>query len=56
MAVVMIFIKIQPESVQHGVLLVETAANPIIGRMYAVSYLQEDGHKDKTEPEKAELQ
>ena len=54
MGVVMTFIKIGSESVQHGALLAESATNPFIGKMYAASYPQEDGHKDKSEAEKTD--
>ena len=54
MGVVMTFIKTESESVQHGALLAESAANPIIWKMYVVSYPQEDSHKGKSEAEKTD--
>ena len=49
MGVVVTFIKIRSESVQHGALLAESVTNPIIGKTYAASYPQEDSHKGKSE-------
>ena len=53
MGVVVTFIKIESETVQHGVLLAESATSPIIGKMYVASYPQ-DGHKGKSEAEKTD--
>ena len=47
MGVVVIFIKIGSETVQHGDQLAESVTNPITGKMYAASYLQEDDHKSE---------
>ena len=55
MDVVMTFIKTESENVQHGALLAESATNPIIGKMYVVNYLQEDGQiKGRSEAEKTD--
>ena len=40
MGVVMTFIKTKSESVQHGALLAESGANPIIGKTYAAATLK----------------
>ena len=42
MAVVMTFIKTTPGIAQHGVLFVENAISPTIGRLYVAKFLQGD--------------